>query len=151
MDRVYRKKENCYGCTACENICPKKAISMKADEKGFLYPEIDSTKCVDCSMCEKVCPYNCDVRKTNFKQRYFAVQNLDANVVFHSSSGGFFTAISDQILASDGVVYGACFDEGFVVKHARATDKSARDEFIGSKYVQSNMAGIMQSLLLDLE
>ena len=151
MHSVYRKKESCYGCTACENICPKNAIVMKADEKGFLYPEIDMDKCVDCGMCEKVCPYNCELGKTEFQQKYYAVQHKNAEVVYRSSSGGFFTALSDQILEADGVVYGAYFDEGFTVRHARACDKKMRDKFVGSKYVQSDMAGIMHALAQDLE
>ena len=34
-------KTKCSGCSACLNICPKNAISMKEDEKGFRYPNID--------------------------------------------------------------------------------------------------------------
>lgn len=50
------EKNKCCGCHACFNICPKKAIKMKKDEKGFKYPIIDKKKCVDCKLCEKVCP-----------------------------------------------------------------------------------------------
>ena len=49
-------KENCCGCTACFNICPKKCISMQSDEEGFLYPIIEESKCIDCGLCEKACP-----------------------------------------------------------------------------------------------
>ena len=34
-----KNKTNCCGCTACMNICPKKAISMIEDKEGFLYPK----------------------------------------------------------------------------------------------------------------
>ena len=40
----------------CLNICPKHAIYMKHDEKGYLYPEIRKDSCVNCGLCEKVCP-----------------------------------------------------------------------------------------------
>ena len=33
-------KSDCCGCSACANICPKRAIEMMADEEGFLYPNI---------------------------------------------------------------------------------------------------------------
>ena len=46
----------CCGCSACYNICPKNAISMKENSEGFLYPFIDEEKCVDCGLCKKVCP-----------------------------------------------------------------------------------------------
>ncbi len=38
------EKQNCCGCTACESICPKECIQMKADEEGFLYPVVDTEK-----------------------------------------------------------------------------------------------------------
>lgn len=38
---LYKRKEECCGCTACYAICPKEAISMVEDEEGFEYPQID--------------------------------------------------------------------------------------------------------------
>ena len=43
---LYRRKEECCGCTACYAICTKHAISMVEDEEGFEYPQIDVNKCV---------------------------------------------------------------------------------------------------------
>ena len=60
MERVipvlYNRKEECCGCTACYAICPKKAIRMVEDEKGFAYPQIDEKYCVGCNQCMKICP-----------------------------------------------------------------------------------------------
>ena len=53
---LYERKEDCCGCTACYAICPKGAITMKEDEEGFEYPQIDEKICVRCGMCLKVCP-----------------------------------------------------------------------------------------------
>ena len=53
---LYKRKEECCGCTACYAICPKEAISMVEDEEGFEYPKIDENKCVHCYQCIKVCP-----------------------------------------------------------------------------------------------
>ena len=53
---LFSKKENCCGCSACYAICPQKAITMEADEEGFLYPEIDKTKCISCFRCLNICP-----------------------------------------------------------------------------------------------
>ena len=33
---LYKRKEECCGCTACYAICPKEAISMVEDEEGFV-------------------------------------------------------------------------------------------------------------------
>lgn len=54
---LYKKKEECCGCTACLAVCPKKAISMVVDEEGFEYPRIDERKCIRCCMCIRVCPF----------------------------------------------------------------------------------------------
>lgn len=53
---LFDKKENCCGCWACENICPKKAIEMHEDEEGFLFPSINREFCIGCHLCEQVCP-----------------------------------------------------------------------------------------------
>ncbi len=53
---LYRRKEECCGCTACYAVCPKEAISMAEDEEGFEYPRIDENKCICCYQCMKVCP-----------------------------------------------------------------------------------------------
>ena len=53
---LYKRKEECCGCTACYAICPKEAISMVEDEEKFEYPQIDESKCVRCYQCIKVCP-----------------------------------------------------------------------------------------------
>ena len=53
---IYDEKENCCGCGVCENACPKEAIKMVSDKKGFLYPKVDETKCIGCELCKKICP-----------------------------------------------------------------------------------------------
>lgn len=54
---LYKRKEDCCGCTACSMICPKSAILMIEDEEGFEYPIIDDNICVGCGLCIKVCPF----------------------------------------------------------------------------------------------
>lgn len=53
---LFKSKEECCGCSACEQVCPAKAITMNQDELGFLYPHIDEKKCLRCQKCIKVCP-----------------------------------------------------------------------------------------------
>ena len=57
MPELYRRKEECCGCTACYAVCPKDAILMVEDEEGFEYPQIDEGKCVRCYQCIKACPF----------------------------------------------------------------------------------------------
>lgn len=53
---LFQRKEDCCGCTACFAICPKGAVSMREDEEGFEYPEINENKCIGCKKCLEVCP-----------------------------------------------------------------------------------------------
>lgn len=50
--------EECSGCGACKNICPKKCIEMKYNEEGFLYPNINKDICINCNRCSNICPIN---------------------------------------------------------------------------------------------
>ena len=49
-------KSACTGCGACRDSCPTGAISMIADEEGFLYPSVEADKCIHCGKCDKRCP-----------------------------------------------------------------------------------------------
>lgn len=60
LPKLFEKKENCCGCSACFAICPQRAISMAPDEEGFLYPNIDAKRCVRCHLCLKVCAFKAD-------------------------------------------------------------------------------------------
>lgn len=54
---LFEDKSNCCGCSACYASCPVKAISMRPDKEGFLYPEIDKDKCICCYKCTTVCAF----------------------------------------------------------------------------------------------
>lgn len=148
---VQHKKEDCCGCSACMTICPAKCITMKRDEEGFLYPEIDETKCLHCGMCQKVCDFNKihDWDAMPQPKAYAAKQKSDLERA-KSQSGGMFSALSDVVLEMGGVVYGAGYDEEWNVMHKRAETKEARDEMRGSKYVQSDMRDTFRRVLEDL-
>lgn len=147
-----KKGKECCGCTACASVCAHKAITMTPDSLGFLYPEVDMDKCVECGMCEKVCSFNDDYNTPdNFVSPIpFGARLKDIYEVMKSRSGGAFVAFSDWILDQDGIVYGAGFKDHFMVAHKRATTRGQRDEFRGSKYVQSNLDGIFHQVRKDL-
>ena len=68
----------------------------------------------------------------------YIVKQKDLDSRMLSRSGGIFAAISDQVLAQGGVIYGAGMDKNFNVVHKRAVNATERDELRGSKYVQSD-------------
>ena len=130
--------EACCGCTACFSVCPKSCITMESDKEGFSYPKVDKEKCISCSACEKVCPVvnNVKVYTTN---RAYAVQNKDPEILFHSASGGAFTALSAKIIHGGGVVFGAAYMEDMSVHHVSVENLEDIYIFRSSKYVQSSM------------
>lgn len=146
-------KSQCCGCTACASICAHQAIEMVPDALGFLYPQVDKDKCVDCGLCDKVCAFHAEYdRSENLpKPVAYGARHKDINEVMKSRSGAVFAVISDYVLEHDGVVYGAGYKDHFSVAHKRATTKEERDEFRGSKYVQSDLKGVFQSVKRDLQ
>lgn len=150
---VIKDKKDCCGCTACANVCTHDAISMVPDALGFLYPQVDLSKCVECGLCEKVCQFNNNYdRSLNLEVPLaFAARHKDINEVMKSRSGAVFVALSDYILKQGGVIYGAGYKDHFRVVHKRATSKDERDEFRGSKYVQSDLTGVFKSVKDDLK
>ena len=147
------KAENCCGCTACASICPRDAISMRPDSMGFLYPIVDVKKCIECGLCIKVCAFKEDYDiSSNLKEPLsYGVRHKDLSYLEFSRSGAAFIAISDKILENGGVVYGVGYADHFRVVHKRAVTKEERDEFRGSKYVQSDLTGIFRQVLRDLK
>lgn len=143
----------CCGCTACSSICSHEAITMQPDTLGFLYPVVDEEKCTDCGLCEKVCAFNDNYDKSmNLSEPLaYAARHRDMNEVETSRSGAVFIAISDWILEHGGVVYGVGYADHFRVVHKRATTKEERDEFKGSKYVQSDMNSVFKQVKADLK
>lgn len=150
---LFKEKGDCCGCSACMNVCGKHAIHMRSDEEGFLYPEIEESLCVSCEKCKEVCAFQNGYRtKDHFVPSLgFAVKHKEEEIREQSRSGGMFTALTDYILEKGGAVYGAGFGEHFSVQHKRAVTKEERDEFRGSKYVQSNMGDCFPKVRQDLE
>ena len=129
-------KSQCCGCTACASICPKKAIVMKQDEEGFMYPIVDKAKCINCGLCDKVCLVK-NQKEDKFEQDAYLVNNKDEKIRGNSTSGGAFSPIAEYVLERSGVVFGAAFDNNFKVVHTYVESKEELAKFRGSKYVQS--------------
>ena len=131
-------KTKCCGCHACYNICPKGAIKMQQDEKGFKYPVVDKDKCINCGLCNKVCPI-INNKQTNNEPKAYACYNKDLKVRIQSSSGGIFTLLAEEILNKGGVVFGASFNKNFEVEHIKVEKIEELEKLRGSKYTQSNI------------
>lgn len=145
--------EDCSGCTACASACGHDAISMEPDALGFRYPSVDTSLCVECGVCEKVCPFNENYQTADNldSPECYGARHNDMSEIETSRSGAAFIAISDYVLDNGGIVYGAGYENHFEVTHKRAMTKLERDEFKGSKYVQSNLKDVFRKIKKDLQ
>lgn len=136
------EKTKCCGCAACFSSCPHQAISMHFDNEGFEYPVINQKNCVDCGLCQKVCPViqydNKQVQRdaNNDTQIGYAARNKNYAQRLISSSGSIFPPIAEWILANNGIVVGAAYDEQFNVVHKIIDSTDSLGELQGSKYLQ---------------
>ena len=142
---------SCTGCSACYSSCPQKAISMIEDEYGFLYPKIDEGFCVKCGLCENVCPIVTNRKtKTNNLDVYASVAS-ENSVLLRSSSGGIFYLIALKIIENGGIVYGCALNEKMEAYHLRIISKEELFMLQGSKYIQSNLSNVFQTIKTDLQ
>jgi len=133
------KKEECVGCNACTQICPKSCIAMREDHEGFLYPKVDESLCIDCSLCEKVCPVLVQSEEATVEPLTYAAKNLDEDIRRESSSGGLFTLLAQEVIRQGGVIFGARFDSNWEVEHHCVDNIEDLALFRGSKYLQSRV------------
>jgi coenzyme F420-reducing hydrogenase beta subunit len=141
METVLEDMETCVGCSACELCSPMQCISMKPDDEGFLYPEIDEPACIDCELCQKVCPVFEDPGPRSEESEVYACWVHRDELRLASSSGGIFSVLAEQCLAAGGRVFGAAFDERFGVHHTECSDERELAALRGSKYVESHIDG----------
>ena len=133
-----QNKQDCCGCSACVQRCPKQCITLHEDEEGFLYPKVDMATCIDCGLCEKVCPVLHQAEE-RVPIEVFAAKNPNGEIRYESSSGGIFTLLAEQAIDAGGVVFGVKWNEHFDAVHAYTETKEGLAVFRGSKYVQSQV------------
>lgn len=144
------KKQDCCGCEACVQSCPKQCITMQTDEEGFSYPKVALHKCIDCKICEKVCPER-NIISPQTPLQVFAAQANNQDIIKKSSSGGIFSLLASKVLEQGGVVFGAIFDEQWNVKHSFIESSDDLDLLRRSKYVQSKIGNTFKQVKFFLE
>ncbi len=142
-------KNKCTGCSACEAICPTKAITMSLNREGFLEPVIYGEKCINCSKCKRECPLNAKIGE-NRKKAWYGWHN-DKDVRFESSSGGAFRALADDVLKDGGVVFGAVYSDNWRTVEISSTDEHDILELQKSKYTVSDPTGAYKRVKEELE
>ncbi len=132
-----KESDNCCGCFACLNICPKKAIELEEDKYGFKYPVVNKKKCINCGLCERVCPIINKMIANPEGLKAYACYNKNEEDRMNSSSGGIFSIIAKEIIKRKGIVFGASFDDKFYLRHIYIDKEEDISKLMGSKYLQS--------------
>lgn len=147
MIQITDKKE-CCGCNACGDVCPKGCISFKADNEGFLYPEVDTDTCIDCHLCEKVCPIiqPADNVVRYEEPRVFAAYSKDDVIRTDSTSGGIHSMLANAMYAKNAYIGGAVYNEDHTVSQIVDSNPQRLEEIRSSKYLQSNAEGVYKKI-----
>ncbi|MCS3062902.1 Coenzyme F420 hydrogenase/dehydrogenase, beta subunit C-terminal domain [Parabacteroides distasonis] len=139
--------EQCTGCMACANACGRQAITFKVNDEGFYRPQINTDSCVSCMSCEKVCPILSPAKAFHSTMgKVFAAWHKDTEVRKESSSGGAFSALAETIIEQNGIVVGAAYTDELNVQHICVTDKAGLARLRLSKYVQSEIGFVYQTI-----
>lgn len=133
--------EQCCGCGACAAVCPRDAISIITDDKGFQAYTIDSSLCIGCGICQSVCPMSrVTARRVHDAKELRAYQSSDADGLRKSSSGALGADLASLLSESGYRVFGCVYerelDEAAIIEVA----SGSLDRIRGSKYLQARSA-----------
>lgn len=81
----------------------------------------------------------------------YGVKHKNEDIRAASRSGGIFTAVTDIVIKKDGAVYGCALTDDFYAVHKRAVTQEQRNEFRGSKYIQSSTGDVFVQVERDLK
>lgn len=146
-------KEKCTGCASCINRCPLDCITMQSDEEGFLFPVIDESRCTRCGECKAICPVLRPPEKPDVEHipDCYAAWSKDAEIRFHSTSGGVFTHLARAVLGRGGFVAGARYRADHLVEHTLISSETELEVLRQSKYVQSEIGLVYREIRARLE
>lgn len=146
------EKCKCTGCKLCADVCPQSAIYYENDAYGFWYPKVNKELCTECGLCKKKCPsLNKEFYKENNDPVVYAAWSKDCEVRYNSTSGGVFWEIAKAFLMEGGVAAGCKWGSDWKsAEHIIAYSVEELEQLRGSKYIQSDTAGIYKKVKREL-
>lgn len=133
----------CVGCSACADICPQRAITLK-DHLSHMSAEIDEEKCVKCGACYNICQVAHPIpRQASIE--WFQGWSSNSEIRKNGTSGGIGGELARSFVAKGGHVCSCIFEDGeFRFKLTNNPNDLAA--FAGSKYVKSTPHGIYKQI-----
>ena len=141
---------SCVGCGSCQSVCPKNAVSLRLNERGFWSPVVDDSQCIHCGLCQKSCPCLVSVERNEVATCLKAYTN-DAEVLAKSSSGGLATEFYRRALERGYWVAGVKFNDDFSVSHLLTQNANDLELFYGSKYIPAYTPNLFRDVKNRLE
>jgi len=118
---------------------------MIENDRGFIYPQIDTTACIDCKTCQKVCP---SLNPPVFSGKPIAVYAgwaKEKEARKYSTSGAISWALSKHFLSENHAFCGVVWTEAGAV-HRISNDINDIKLFQGSKYSHSNVGNSCEEI-----
>lgn len=143
----------CTGCGACAYVCSKQCITMRENEIGVVYPEIDGANCINCSLCQKFCPILNPVSSVNPRKAY-AAWSSNEEERRTSASGGIAAEIYKEAFSLGVKVAGAVINKDFSVTINLVEHREGLKALKNSKYVFSSAYSLypkLKELLINKE
>ena len=132
----------CAGCMACMDICPRQAISV-ADDKKYMNAVIDKSRCIHCNACHNVCQRN---HPAEMREPMEWLQGWGNDLTRTTSSSGGFGQEAMRTALKHGFIVTACHFEKGDFRFGIIEDESELADYVGSKYVKSNPIGIYREV-----
>ena len=119
---------------------------MREAKDGFAVPVINRDECIECGLCMKSCHQITRHKEFTEPLHVYAAWSKNEAIRSQSSSGGVFSELAFTIIEQGGIVYGAVMDNNLKVHHAQADSVEELGQMRGSKYVQSDISGVYNSV-----
>lgn len=134
---VLPSHNECTGCGACIQACPKSCISFVKDDLDAIYPRIENEQCVKCGICLQVCHLN----KSFYYQKaetVYAGWSNNEEVRKNSASGGIASSLYLYALKHGYKAFGVCISSQGKAEFIEIESTSDLIKVQNSKYVFSH-------------